>query len=436
MTPAALMAAWAGCRTRLFLDPEGIAVTDIDATDSCTNGSVTNLSSDFGIWSSGNTSVAVVTRQRVQAVGVGTTTGTAQGGVFEGVGGYCAFVPETAKTSITVNAPTITGISPGSGTAGTSVGVTISGTNFGPNAAALSISGVPGTVSTVNSAGTQITATFNLTTLSAGSYSIVVNVSNGDGGGGSSNPWTFVVNPVQVNTAEITVIGWINGSAITLPSGENTALAAALNNIPPGACPSLLAAWALDEATLINSQADINYANAFLLQHSANPAPPSTISPSSQLAAGNFRVFNDFQVSPMFESNGIISSATSTKATAQVGATPDPCGLVAAVAGQDSTYNGSQNLTPSDTGIYLLVEGRVGTIGQAISFTLNQRTVPWIWNVIEFNASGTPNAANNSIFPTFSVYQNGSLIATYPQSSITAFIALDSTYQLLPSQIQ
>src|SRR3984957_18278118 len=102
MTPAALMAAWAGCRTRLFLDPEGIAVTDIDATDSCTNGSVTNLSSDFGIWSSGNTSVAVVTRQRVQAVGVGTTTGTAQGGVFEGVGGYCAFVPEDVKVPITV----------------------------------------------------------------------------------------------------------------------------------------------------------------------------------------------------------------------------------------------------------------------------------------------------------------------------------------------
>jgi hypothetical protein len=85
----------------IVLDPEGIAVTDIDATDSC-NGSVTNLSSDFGIWSSGNTSVAVVTRQKVQAVGVGTTTGTAQGGVFEGVGGYCAFVPEQPKAPITV----------------------------------------------------------------------------------------------------------------------------------------------------------------------------------------------------------------------------------------------------------------------------------------------------------------------------------------------
>src|SRR3984957_807915 len=127
MTPAALMAAWAGCRTRLFLDPEGIAVTDIDATDSCTNGSVTNLSSDFGIWSSGNTSVAVVTKQKVQAVGVGTTTGTAQGGVFEGVGGYCAFVPEDVKVPIAVQ-PQITSFDPNPIMIGSSSGtLTING---------------------------------------------------------------------------------------------------------------------------------------------------------------------------------------------------------------------------------------------------------------------------------------------------------------------
>jgi hypothetical protein len=56
--------------------------------------------------------------------------------------------------------------------------------------------------------------------------------------------------------------------------------------------------------------------------------------------------------------------------------------------------------------------------------------------VIEFDASGNPITTNDSIFPTYSVYKNGVQIATYPQSSITAFIALDATYQLLPSQIQ
>src|ERR1700685_822563 len=74
----------------IVLDPEGIAVTDIDAVDSCTD-QWTDISSDFTTWSSGNTSVAVVTRQKVQAVGVGTTTGSADGHIFVGGGGY---VPE------------------------------------------------------------------------------------------------------------------------------------------------------------------------------------------------------------------------------------------------------------------------------------------------------------------------------------------------------
>jgi hypothetical protein len=404
----------------------------LDAVNSC-NGTVFDLSPSIFTWASDNTSVAIVTEQHVEAVGVGTTTGTATGDISVGVGGYCPLRTVQLNTHITVNAPTITGISPGSGTSGTNVAVTISGTNFGPNAAALSISGVPGTVSTVNSAGTQITATFNLTTLSAGSYSIVVNVSNGDGGGGSSNPWTFVVNPVQVNTAEITVIGWLNASVITLPSGENSGLQTDLSNAL--SCHALVLAWAAGFTTDINGQADINYANAFLLQNSGNAAPPSTIVPITQFNGGNFRLFNDLQVS-FFESDGVISSSNSIKSIAAVGSTPDPCRYLGTAGGQNHPDNGYQGITSSATGVYQLAEGRIGTLGQEVSTTLNGRTVPWIWNVIEFNASGVPNAANNSIFPTFSVYQNGSLIATYPQSSITSFIALDDTYQLLPSQIQ
>jgi hypothetical protein len=120
----------------------------------------------------------------------------------------------------------------------------------------------------------------------------------------------------------------------------------------------------------------------------------------------------------------------------EAGSTPDPCGIAPNAAGQSSPYNGAQGLTPSDTGVYELAEGRVGTIGQAISQTINGRTVPWIWNVIEFSATGSPSTNNNSIFPTFYVYVNGTQTATYPQSSLTSFIALDDTYQLLPSQIQ
>lgn len=86
--------------------------------------------------------------------------------------------------------------------------------------------------------------------------------------------------------------------------------------------------------------------------------------------------------------------------------------------------------------IYLLSEGRIGSVGQAVSQTLNGRTVPWIWTVIEFDSSGNPTYSDRAMFPTYSVYANGSLVATYPQSSVASFIVDDQTYQRTPAQIQ
>jgi hypothetical protein len=394
-------------------------------------------------WSSSNTTVATVAAGLVTGVNAGTLNLGATS-TQEINGEACSDdyhdLPTCPETLVSAppapgNVPKITGIAPGSGQAGSSqVAVTISGSGFGSNAAAITIGGIPATVGTVNAGGTQITATFNLTTLSPGSYSVVVNLANGDGGSAQSNGWPFTVNLIQVTTAEVTVIGWVNGSVITLPSGENSGLQAALTYQSPG-CTALLALWAVNNASLLNGPADVNYANAWLLKNSANTAPPATINPTTQLTGGNFRLFNDYQVS-LFEFGGIISSASSTKATVEAGSTPDPCGIAPNAAGQSSPYNGAQGLTPSDTGVYELAEGRVGTIGQAISQTINGRTVPWIWNVIEFSATGSPSTNNNSIFPTFYVYVNGTQTATYPQSSLTSFIALDDTYQLLPSQIQ
>lgn len=377
-----------------------------------------------------------MTASGVKGLAVGTTTGQGESDlIWVGAGSNCV-LRQVAPTPAPINvqpSPMITGVTPGSGQEGSMVPVLINGSNFGSSAASVSISGITGTVNSVNSAGTQIGATFNLSTLTAGTASFKVSVRTTDGGSVSSNTWPFTVNPVSVTTAEVTVIGWINANTITLPGGENSKLQTALNTI--GSCTVLLGLWANGTATDITNQSDINYANAWLLKHSGNAAPPATISPTTQLDGGDFRVFNDYQVS-LFESQGIISSANSIKATVEVGSTPDPCGSGTHVAGQNHPNNGAQGLTASATGIYELVEGRVGTIGQAVSFTLNNRTVPWVWNVIEFNALGNPTTTNVSMFPTFSVYQNGVLTATYPQGSITAFIALDDTYQRLPSQIQ
>jgi hypothetical protein len=86
---------------------------------------------------------------------------------------------------------------------------------------------------------------------------------------------------------------------------------------------------------------------------------------------------------------------------------------------------------------YQLAEGRVGSAGQAGSETINfDRTVPWIWSVIEFDSQLTPTYSDHAIFPTYSVYLDGSLVATYPQSSVATFVLKDQTYQRTPSQVQ
>lgn len=94
--------------------------------------------------------------------------------------------------------PMINGVSPASGKTGLEVPVVISGSNFGSSAAALSISGISATVNSVNSAGTQIGATLNLSGLAAVSYSLQVTVAVADGGSSSSNSWPFTVNPAAV----------------------------------------------------------------------------------------------------------------------------------------------------------------------------------------------------------------------------------------------
>jgi hypothetical protein len=198
----------------------------------------------------------------------------------------------------------------------------------------------------------------------------------------------------------------------------------------------LLAAWALNKTTYLTTQSDRDYANAWLIKNSGNNAPPSTINPATQYSGGDFRLFNDLQFS-FFEYGGVISSASSIKVNAAVGATPDPCGISPPVPGQADPNNGIQGITPSATGVYMLAEGRIGTTGQAVSQTINGRTVPWIWSVVKFNASGNPITSDVQIFPTYYVYSNGTLTSPpYPQSPLSSFIALDATSERLPSQIQ
>lgn len=159
------------------------------------------------------------------------------------------------------------------------------------------------------------------------------------------------------------------------------------------------------------------------MQNDGNDPPPATIVPGTQLAAGDFRLFNDFG-----NSKGIY----------QVGITPDPCktGVIPnwLEAGQSSQYNGASGTSPSNE-IYQIAEGRVGLVGQSVNLFLTNHSTPWIWTAIEFDSSGKPTYSNYAMFPTYSVYTNGSLTATYPQSAVSTFSNQDSSYELTPSEI-
>jgi hypothetical protein len=176
----------------LFLTEPGQA--SLEAVDSC-NGTVLDLSPSIFTWASDNTSVAIVTEQHVEAVGVGTTTGTATGDISVGVGGYCPLRTVQLNVPITVQPPQIISIVPSTGQAGGSSQVAVSGSGFGPGSAInISPAGIQVSAVTVSTDGTLINAVFTIPAGTVpGAYTVSVSVPNGDGGSVSSNGVTFTV---------------------------------------------------------------------------------------------------------------------------------------------------------------------------------------------------------------------------------------------------
>jgi hypothetical protein len=329
----------------------------------------------------------------------------------------------------------VSGIYPSDWDAGTNTtGVTFTGQNFGTNPPTLNFSPPSGiSYGLVTYNDTQIVANVAVASGVPNEAVSVTVTNNGYGGSGftpapgqsatSSSVQANIHAPL--NSPEVTVIAWVNANAPdlqTLPSGANSTLVNNLN-ASSSSCGVQVAAWTLGFKTNLITSTDVLYANDWLVKNSANTAPPSTITPTAQYAGGNYRLFNDF-------GNG--------KGGYNVGITPDPCnvGLIPGwlQSGQPSPYMGASGTSPSGK-TYQLAEGRIGAVGQAGSQTINGRTVPWIWSVIEFDSSGNPTYSDTGMFPTYSVYVNGSLVATYPQSSVASFVANDQTYQRTPSQI-
>lgn len=105
--------------------------------------------------------------------------------------------------------------------------------------------------------------------------------SGGSGGSATSAPVYATVHS-PLNTPEVTVIAWVNGNAPDvnpLPTGANPTL---VSNQATSAttCAKELALWSVVRvrANLLTA-ADVTYANAWIINKSGNPVPPSTIVP-------------------------------------------------------------------------------------------------------------------------------------------------------------
>jgi len=247
-------------------------------------------------------------------------------------------------------------------------------------------------------------------------YSCTCDSSSGGGGGGGEDG-----NPPP----DVTIVAWVNGSAITLPGGANIVLQGVLQNANAAeiaACAVEVSDWVTGNRGAVITYTDQQYASAWLLKNSANSPPPDPISPSALLAGADYRLFNDNTLGTV------------------VGSTADPCktgnvtGWGISLAGDYSRYDGNIGISPSGQ-IYQVNEGQVGLADQAVNLTLNGRSTPWIWSVIEFDIWGDFTGNLHAMFPTYSVYVDNNLVAVYPQSAASDFIAQGGSYQLVPSQI-
>jgi hypothetical protein len=240
-------------------------------------------------------------------------------------------------------------------------------------------------------------------------------------------------------TADVTVIGWINGDAITLTSaGVNTTLILTLAQ--PMACDALLNNWSQGNKTLINSAADLLYANQFLIKGSANSPPPATIDPAAVEAVGDYRLFNRLQAAYRVANGQVTGTPKFLQMEAKVGVTRDPCPFspIYAAGQADTGRNGANGATASGSGVFQLNEGRIGPLGQAVNLTLNGHTTPWIWSVIKFDTTGNlvfPFSIgafpNPQIYPTYSVYKNGQLLPpVITPGDLQTFINLTDTSEI------
>jgi hypothetical protein len=259
-------------------------------------------------------------------------------------------------------------------------------------------------------------------------------------------------------TKHVTIVGWIDKSPISIPpkSSVNSVLFDDLNKSPTS-CALTVRKFNQGDRSLILSDTDRQYVNAFLITRSANKEPPQILD-SSVLRKGDFRAYNEARFA-INSSGNQITSAIPSNPKPVLGDTPDACnsslvgigdfflGLLKSEAHPD---NGKYGITPDKLHAFQLAEGRVGAEAQAVNMTLNSCTsrdkdgqcnapvppvTPYIWAFPLFDSKGN-YTFNTQIFPTYYIYEDGRLVTKKPQVVLEDFIKLNATSQVKASDIK
>src|SRR5260370_10532153 len=302
----------------------------------------------------------------------------------------------------------------------------------------------------------SLSATVNLTVTSPGRAKITVTYTNSCGAV-AQDSLTFVLSD------DITVVGWIDGSAITLLSGASPLLVGELNGSATF-CFLYLVNWAnagmgsgITFPYALTSDIDRQYATAWLNKNSANSAPPSPMSSPSTFEANvsAYRAFNRFKAYYEVTSSGTINTKSFQylQSKSDIGVTPEPCSpFKIGFGAQAHLQNGISGFGPTPgTAAYAfqLNEARFSPVAQQVNAYLSHPNddgsnyliaTPFLWSVIQLDHNVhfiplTPLAPTSTtqVFPTYYVYQNGNLVQMIPQGQILTFTSLDwtSTY-LIP----
>ena len=225
-------------------------------------------------------------------------------------------------------------------------------------------------------------------------------------------------------------------------------------------CSGILASWTLAGANAdptlalvpVTNNDERLFSNYFVLDGTANPVPPTTLTNPTAYPTNQYRAYNQFQATFEVQNGAIIYPVTRASSMHTIGTSPEPCfgSQIFSLPAQTGSADGANGEGPNGSVLYQAGEGRLGSLGQDVNFYLNKRTftipeeftvadasasTPYIWTSIQFDANGNwipltsgTIVQTSSIFPTIVLYKAGSQFLVYPQQSPETFISLDSTY--------